>query len=393
MDNLPRIAVLLNHWNAFDRGIIRGVSKYIKIHGSFLIFSDVAITSRKDEDLDLVTRLKAWQPDGILFRDTSITEDIFSLNKPTIVIPQFSEYPGYTNITSNNLVIGEWAAMYFLKKGYKNYGFSGYPEYEWSNVRLEGYKKVLAESGFEVFDYQKHYGGNIGNWESEKQFLLKWLQELPKPIAIFCVSDSHARVVVDALRILSIMIPQEVAILGVDNDEVLCDLTIPSISSIVQSCEVSGYEAISRLGLMIENDYKGSEPIIVEPAKIMERQSTDVYAVEDKLVQKALYFIRNTAASKRISIADVTDYVRISRRSLEWKFRKQLNHSILDEIKMVKIEKIKQLLLETDYTVQQIAFEVGLSTDDNFSRYFRSVAGMSPERYRMVHRISSESPC
>jgi LacI family transcriptional regulator len=213
-----------------------------------------------------------------------------------------------------------------------------------------------------------------------------WLKSLPKPVGLMTCTDDRSQDVVEASKIAGVHVPEDLAIIGVDNDELVCELSSPPLSSIALNTQRSGYEAAELLDkLMSRKRIKMANlTIVVHPTHIVTRQSTDILAIEDRDVVAAVRFIRRNAR-EMIQVDDVVDTVAVSRRSLEQRFRRELGCSVLAEIKRARIDQVARMLVETNLSVSQIALALGYSGVENIARYFRSEKGMSPLAYRKLY--------
>jgi LacI family transcriptional regulator len=196
-------------------------------------------------------------------------------------------------------------------------------------------------------------------------------------------TDDRSRDVIEACKIAGLHVPEELAIIGVDNDELLCELSSPPLSSIALNTQRSGYEAAELLDKMMSRRKRKppARTIVVHPTHIVTRQSTEILAMEDRDVAAAVRFIRRRA-KEMIQVSDVTEAVAVSRRTLEQRFRRELHRSVLAEIKRTRVEQVARMLVETNLSVAQIAFALGHAGVENIARYFRSEKGMSPLAYR-----------
>jgi LacI family transcriptional regulator len=227
----------------------------------------------------------------------------------------------------------------------------------------------------------------------ERSLIARWLQGLPKPVGLMAANDDRARQVVEACQLAGTTVPSEIGIIGVDNDEVVCGLSDPPLSSVALNFERAGYEAASALDSLMKG--KGGEVparIIVHPTHIVIRRSTDVVAVEDSSIAKALRFIHGPASRQPMTVADVARHAGISRRLLEKRFRRELGCSVLDEIRRMHTDKMAQLLVETHLSVREIAETLGFGDAQHFARYFRAVKKVSPLAYRKAHAGYSARP-
>jgi len=212
-----------------------------------------------------------------------------------------------------------------------------------------------------------------------------WLQRLPKPVGLMAANDDRARQVVEACNVAGILVPSEMGVIGVDNDDVVCGLSDPPLSSVAVNFDRAGYETARALDCLMNG--KGPVPsrIIVRATHVVVRRSTDVIAVEDDVVAKALRFIRANTRNEKLNVGEVARSAGVSRRLLEKRFRRELGYSVLNEIRRVRTDKIAQLLVETQMPVSAIAEALGFSEIQHFARYFHSAKKMSPLAYRKTH--------
>jgi len=281
---------------------------------------------------------------------------------------------------ADNFRIGGLAAEYFLHKGYRHLGLLGFKKFAWSLERENGYQLSAGKSHVRVEHFL--FDDNRMLWEDLPNRLLEWLKKIPKPCAIFSVTDELSLHLLEAAKHADYKVPDELAILGVDNDELLCEMTMPTLSSIDQNAWRAGLETAGVLLKWMETGSRPSTDVIINPNGIVERYSTSALAIDDEQVRTALNFINVNAPHHEIDVSDVTQSTANSRRILEKKFNQLLNSTILDEIRKVRIRRIKYFLEESDLTAQQIAYEMGFENPNNITRYFKNATGYKPLEYR-----------
>jgi len=216
--------------------------------------------------------------------------------------------------------------------------------------------------------------------------LSHWLAMLRKPCAIFSVTDELNMHLLEAAKSLEAKVPDDFSLIGVDNDVMLCEMASPTLSSIDHNARQAGFQAALALNCWIESGERPAGDIVMKPGVIITRNSTCVLAVEDEQVRTALHFIANTAPCEDISVEDVVKATTYSRRMLEKKFKTNIKRTIQEEIKKVRIERIKCLLTNSDLTVQQIAGELNFRNFANITRYFKQHTGLTPLEYRGKHK-------
>jgi len=377
-----RVALLFDTSFAFDRAIIRGIAKFILFNRSWILFRQSPYERWQNSQMPLKEQLIKWKPDGIIARETDNINDLFDLNIPLIVSPVSEPFPDYTNIVSDNFAIGAIAAEYFINKGYTNFGYCGLENYKWVKERYEGFYSKINKSEHKFLKYKRQNIKEEGNWENEQQAISVWLTFLPKPFALLCCTDEVAYQVVQAAKLVNILIPEEIAVIGVDNDEFICNICNPQLSSIDQNAELLGYEAAKKLQELMSGIANENAIILVPPKNIITRRSSNILAVEDRNLQKALNYIASNTTTKIIKVDEVVASTYLSRRTLENRFQTILKRSIKGEIIRMKIETIKQILGDKQFNISEVASVSGFPSTDSFCHYFKEHTGITPGTYR-----------
>jgi LacI family transcriptional regulator len=364
--------------------LLRGIAKYSRLHGpwGFSRISEFYWQPghiRKKTELGI---LKGWNATGIITREMDIVNELLDLGIP--VIGMEAEIPMPENlpyITSNYEKTGQMAADYFLNKGFRNFAYCGFSDTRWSRERLKGFRRAIEAAGYTVATYEKPMAKVRKLWKDESGLIAKWLLSLPAPTGLMACSDDRSQHVLEASKIAGLHVPEKLAIIGTDNDELLCELSDPTLSSIAFNLEKTGYEAAKLLDKLMDGEPMAGQKIIAQPTSVITRQSTDILAIEDAEVTAAVRYIREHA-KEMIQVRDVVAAVSVSRRILEQRFRKILNRSILDEIKRVHIEQVAQMLVETTFSIKTITLALGHHGVENISRYFKHFTGLSPSEFR-----------
>jgi LacI family transcriptional regulator len=377
MYDLPKIILAIVSYRAYDREIVKGISQYAKQNGHWLFFHETDDVNKSLSDIEKI------KPDGVVVRVSKNSRAIEKIpdDTPCIVLGTGTVYNGRINIIGNSEKMGQMAAEYLLSLGFKEFGFCGTNHAVWSCERAASFTRAIQNAGFDV-NYYSCPDKAKTVFARELTAIIEWIESLPKPIGIMASNDDRGLQILEACKAADLDVPGQVAVLGVDNDVVNCELAIPPLSSITLNTIKAGYEAARLLDRMMR---KGAgckcEKIIVEPTHIVTRQSTSVLAVSDIVVAKALDFIRNNV-NKQIQVSDVAESVSVSRRELERRFKKNLNNSIHQEIKLAKVRLITKMLLETSDTISEIVAKLGFVDVNHVARYFRDVEGISPVEYR-----------
>ena len=361
-----------------DRELARGISRYGRLQSSTR-WSFYGQPSERDKTT--FPKLKNWGAHGIIAHNPTPkhAESIINSGLPAVI--RGIKVPGCPHISSDSMAMSDMAVKHFLERRFHTFAYCGFDSEEWSQIRKGCFVEELAKAGYEVHIFNQPRSRSRYIWDKEQAILAKWLKNLPKPIALFACNDDRARHVIEACKIASIYVPEEIAILGVDNDEYVCDLSDPPISSLAVNSERAGFTAAKLLDQMISTGKPCNDEIVVSPTHIVTRQSTNILAIQDQEVAIAINFIRNNAR-KLIQVNDVVESGHLSRRVLEKRFRTYLKRSILEEINQTHAWQIAQMLVETNLTITEIAINTGNPSAKHLARSFRKIMGMTPLEYR-----------
>jgi LacI family transcriptional regulator len=380
LSRVKRVALLVESDMAFDRAIARGVGHYIRSHTGWIILMD-PMTKASAESL------KHWAPDGIItsIRLPAVREIAAQAQVPVVGFGSYSaERDGdlrFPIVTSNQQGIGRMAARHFINKGLRHFAFCGGAETApWCHERRLGFASELAQNGFTCAVYQPDAEA-VASMPSAIVSLGRWLESLPQPTGVFVFFDGWARWVLDACVLQGLQVPQEISVLGVDNDRWLCDLSQPSLSSIDPNVETAGYMAADILDQLMSGQRSPARVTYIDPAKVEERDSSNYLAFEDSQVAFAIRYIKEHACDP-IAPADVLKVTGMSNSTAYRKFMKSLGRSIHDEIQRVQMERVQQLLTTTNLSVTEAARQAGFPNMRYLTKVFRDTTGMTPTEYR-----------
>jgi LacI family transcriptional regulator, galactose operon repressor len=383
--DIPKVALIIENSREYGRGLLRGIADYAAKHGPWSFYRDEELYYRKSDKTDLAAALKKLKIDGVIMRECSQSEKIIKMGIAAVVAPYTrKKYPRTPKIMVDCIGVGQMGAEHLINRGFKNLAFCGFNDMQWSQQRGEGFLQRAQKSKLNVNFYRLSKDKLKSSWDIEQKYMIQWLVSLEKPVGIMACNDDRSQHVSEACKISRFKVPQDVAILGVGNDEMICNFLSPPLSSISRNHEIAGYEAAAILDAIMSGKKTANKIAIVKPTHVVTRQSTDFLAIDDGDVIKAMLFIQKHA-DKMIQVYDVTEYLSIPRRTLEQKFRKELSRTVLEEITRIRIDKIAQMLIESNLSITQIALAMGFSSDAHISRYFSQKKMLSPLQYRKLY--------
>jgi LacI family transcriptional regulator len=377
MAERPRVALDVETSLVYGRRILEGVSRYLRSNRPWSIYLE-----QHELGSDLPGLLKRWSGDGIITRQATASSVKLLTRRRLAAVDLGDIQPplGLVRIGSADVAIGRMAAEHLLERGFQSFGCCGFTDEHWSARRRQGFLAEVDHAGCKCSIYESPRAG-LKVWKSDQTRLVDWIRSLPKPVGIFATNDLRGQHVLDACAGENIAVPEQAAVIGVDNDELLCNLCNPPLSSVIPDPEQIGYEAAKWLDRLMQ----GETPTVMEkeipPQGIAVRQSSDVLAVSDPILAKALRFIRERAC-EGMSVQDLVDHLRVSRSWLERSFRRLLNRSPQSAIRMVQIKRCKELLLSTPLSLERIAQLTGFEHPEYMSVVFKRETGDTPGHYR-----------
>lgn len=383
MKKILKIVLLIPASRGFERTLLSGIAKYAKCNGPWVFYMDLPDYLMERPIKKKLDWLKDIGADGIIARIPSsyTVEDLIQSKLPFIFTSIHKSLNDLPCILPDCEGMATMGAEYFLAKGFKNFAFCGFENNHWCSERGRFFGDVLRRQGLESHYFYEKSGQLQKTWQKEEGTMTEWLLSLPKPIGILTSNDDMGRHVLQACRIAGLMVPEEAAVLGADNDSLVCELSEPSLSSIAYNFEGSGYKAAELLHKMIKNEPLSEMNIVVKPTHIVTRQSTDILAINDASLAKALNFIQKNF-KEPIKVTDVARASAVSIRILQNKFRVLLGRTPHDEITRVRIEHAAMMLTETTQSISTIAYALGFDEVKYFTRLFSKAKGTSPVAYR-----------
>lgn len=375
----PKVALLFETPNAYARGILVGIGEYILSHGPWRVH--LALFGINDSP---PAWLASWDGQGIIVRGENqlMAKAVAKLSIPVVDMTPSRLLPNVSWVKSDDAAIARLAAQHFFERGFRHFAFCGDPRLNVSNRRCDYFKICIQGHGHPCHIFESA-GGLPGDTETDS--IGRWLQQLPKPVAVFAFNDGRGQQVLDGCRRVGLAVPEEVAVLGVDNDEVLCALSPPPMSSVVLNPRRGGWEAAALLLLMMRGEKIPATAHLIPPVDIAIRQSSDVLAVDDPQIARALRYIREHAC-ERIGVADVLQHCPMARRTLELRFKKLLGRTPRQEIVRVQINRVKELLVGTELPVAEIADRAGFDPE-YMSVVFRQETQQTPSEFRNKYGV------
>lgn len=377
----PKVALLIETSNAYARGVLEGVVAYMRENRAWSIY--LAEHRRGDSPPHW---LAGWEGDGIIARieNPAIAMALRNIKLPVVDVSAARLLPGLPWVETDDPAFARAAADHLLERGFKTFGYCGDDRFNWSQWRAEAFAKFASEAGGRCYRYSPDQR-SAGNGEREVEHIADWIQRLPKPVGVMACYDLRGQQVLDACRRRGIAVPDEVAVIGVDNDELLCNLSDPPLSSVIPNTHRTGYEAAALLDLLMSGENVPTLTHLIPPLGVATRQSTDVLAIEDRNVVQAVRFIRERACDG-INVADVIKAVPQSRRLLEARFKKLIGRTPHEEILRVQMNRAKELLASTDLSLEAIAERTGFVHTEYLSVAFKRETGTPPSQYRALNR-------
>jgi LacI family transcriptional regulator len=379
-----RIALIYDARMVYDLKVMTGVAAYLKKGAKYSVY--IEENALKDQRLP---DLRSWEGDGVIadFDDPAIARAVLQSKLPAVAFGGgygwYLAGSGIPYFYTNNQAIANLAADHLLDRGFRHFAYCGYAHNSingWSEERERAFVERIKGHGFSCAVYRGRYKTSY-QWTSLQRSLGAWLKLLPKPLGVLAANDNRGRQVLEACRACDLRAPEEVAVIGVDNDELLCQLSSPPLSSVEQGAKRLGYGAAALLNQMIEGKQPSQRQFVIDPTGVVTRQSTDFLAIQDPKVAKAMTFIREHAFDG-IKVPDVVNAVAVSRSGLETLFAAVLGYTIHSAIRKVQMERVRRLVSDTNLPLKQIAADTGFKSVQHMTTHFVKAFGQPPAKYR-----------
>ena len=378
---MRHVAILVETARAYGRGLIRGIASYNRQRGNWSTYFQPQGLGDTPPPW-----LKRWNGDGIIARIENIhtARLVAEVGVPVVNLRSKLPHLPFPFIGADNKAVASLAAHHLLERGFRNFGLCWYRRgyHRGFDVRQESFRKCVEKNAYSYNRFILRRGDlRSDSWEKEQERIVQWLLSLPKPVGILAVNDDCGLQVLDACRRAGLSVPDQVAVIGCENDEYACGLSIPSLTSIDLNSERAGYEAAALLDRLMAGKSLPKRLPEIKPLGVMARRSTDVLATDDAEVIRAIRFVRNNAC-RSISVMDVVDHVKIPRTTLQLRVKKVTGSTIHEEIRQVQIDRAKELLSSTNLPIKKVARESGYANVQYFTRVFHRSTGQTPAEFK-----------
>lgn len=392
------VALIVETSRAYGRGVLRGISKYIRQNPKW----SVRLQDRGLND-PLPEWLARWQVNGVIARieTVELARALKRLKLPVVNLSAIQTDTRFPTIDTDDQQVAELAFRHFAERGFRNLAFCGYAGANWSDTRNRRFAALVRDAGLTYHEFAPHKPRPQSRKPqtltletsglTHDRDLTEWLQQLPAATGILAANDLRGRQLLGLCRELDIAVPDHLAVLGVDNDELLCELTDPPLSSIEPDCERIGLEAALALERMMSDARQRPADRLISPAGIATRQSTDALAIDEPLIARAVKYIRDHACDG-IDVSDILRHVPLSRSKLERGFNQHLGHPPKTEILRTQLRRAQELLRETDLPLPEVSTLCGFRHPEYFSTLFHQKIGTPPGRFRRLKQVRNEFP-
>lgn len=379
-----KIALLFNANKVYDRQVVEGIGQYIQASQCMW---DIFV---EDEFIYHTNTINQLSIDGIIadFDDPKTVELLQHTLIPTIAVgssyKQVDFYPHFPYVATDNAALVEMALSHLQEKGLSQFAFYGLQvntHKHWSIERRDVFVELMEKNHYPIYLYEG-VQVHAQNWLEEQQKLIVWLKSLPSHTGIIAVTDARARHLLQACEYSKIAVPEELCVIGIDNEELIQYLSRVSLSSVEQGAREIGYQAAKLLHKLLNGQKAPSTPILIPPITVHTRNSTDYRSLSDPIVIQAMHYIRHRACHG-IKVEQVLDHLEISRSNLEQRFKKEMDRTIHQVIHEEKIARAKNLLEQTDISIQEIADICGYPSVQYFYSVFKKEFEMTPKEFRL----------
>ena len=387
----PRVALLVEASREYGRELLSGVALFSRTRANWsLLHQEMTLDSGMPDWL-LSARVS-----GVIARvDSSMISPLGKTRLPIVDVRCEKAYPGIPQVETDNQRVAEFAFKHLWERGFRRFAYSGFQFATYSEARLRHFRELVSAAGCPLSVYQSEGRPNMPLTRIEQSGMFdvagitQWIASLERPTGIFVCNDIRGQQILNVCQVMQIAVPDDVAVIGVDDDHTICQLCDPPLSSVRPDAKQVGYRAAEILHSMMAGTSPDNTVEYISPTRVIERASTKVVAVKDRELARVCRFIRQHATDG-INVADVTEFSSLSRRQLERRFRDQLGQTPHELITMTQLDRAKQLLRESEMTLDQIAPIAGYSHKERLSAVFKRETGQTPGEYRRRKRPATQ---
>lgn len=382
------VALLIETSRSYSRDILRGIRRWMHEHEPWSLFLELRAL-----DSTVPRWLRAWKGDGIIVRTASaeMAKTIAAIGVPGVELRASKLSRGLPFVGVDNRQMGRLVAEHFLSSGLSHFAVFDLDTEAYFEERRDDFVAALAAAGHGCETcHASPQGERPADWERQQAAIARWVADLPKPVGILACTDQLGFWLLDACRRAGVAVPEEVAVVAAENDETLCTMAAPPLSSVAFDGERIGYEAAALLDRLMWGEAAPTAPVLIPPKGLVVRQSSDVVAVEDPGVAAALRYIREHACHG-IGVIDVVKHAGLSRTRLERRMREAIGRTPGEEIHRVRFDEVRRLLDSTDLSLAAIAARCGFEHPQYMAEAFKKHFGMTPGRYREGRRAGTQN--
>jgi LacI family transcriptional regulator len=373
-----RVALLIETTRTYTRELLAGVRRYVAAHGPWSCFLELRALESGPPPW-----LKNWDGDGILTRTfTQEMADVIASTKlPAVELRATFLTSNLPFMGMDNRLIGQMVAEHFFNRGYRNFAAYSLHTERFFLERMENFVTTVESRGCNCSLLPETVSDHSADWEQGQARLVAWLKTLPKPVGIFAANDQLGVRVLDACQRAGIAVPEEVAVVGAENEETLCSFASPPLTSVRFDGETVGYHAAELLVRIIRGGRQPPTETVFPPKGIVVRTSSDDFVINDRLVAHAARMIRENARLG-INVDDLCRKLNASRSTLDRRMKAALNRTPKEEILRVRFREVERLLRETDLTIDAIAAQTGFTHSHYLQAAFTEAHGQTPGEFR-----------
>ncbi|MBK1856235.1 DNA-binding transcriptional regulator [Verrucomicrobiaceae bacterium 5K15] len=385
----PRIGVMIETGRSFSRGLIQGIAQYAKEHGPWQI-----ILHEHHREAGVPKWLEDWDGDGLITRvyDPDLADFLAAAPYPVVDIAGSSGHPQIPSVQVDQKLMARSVAEFFLNAAFSSFAFCGYPGLRYSDEHQAAFLQELASRGFSASVYHAPDQRITHDLNQREEFnpegspeLTEWVLSLPKRTAIFTCTDLRALQLQMCIKNAGKRIPEDISVLGLGDETVMCSLANPELSSVRHDSRTMAKLACHWMQNLIDQEDLAAP--VPQNFTITERASTDAIASDDPLLVKAMRFIRANC-HKTINAQSVLSHVERSRNTVETRFRNYLGRTVADEILRLRIERARLILTRTNLSIEQTAHSCGFATVAHFTRLFKKETSYTPGSYRSIYTLT-----